>query len=91
MAEANGTTVVLDTQPGAAGRIKLFGQIVADELDQWTDALVEVRQSGELLATTVVDDLGSFSITDVPPGNTDIRVTPEHGMALVLETVALPG
>lgn len=89
IAEVEGITIVLDVQPSPDGRVIVLGQLVADDLDSWIGALVELRQDGTLLLTTTVDDLCSFSCERVPPGQTSLRITSEHGRSLVLEDVAL--
>lgn len=89
LAEAGGTTLIVDVQPAGNG-VTLIGQVVSDDPDRWTGALVELRRDGALLAAAGVDDLGSFTF-GVEPGTATLRVTPEHGAAIVLENVELTG
>jgi hypothetical protein len=91
MAEANGTTVILDMQSGTASLTNVLGQIVAEDQDQWTGALVELRLGGALQATTEVDDLGSFRVDGVPEGMAELRVTASNNEAVVLPDIKVGG
>ena len=88
MAEANGVTIFLDLQPRPDGRAALQGQLVANDQDVWESALVEIRQAGALVATAIVDDLGSFACEALPPGVFDLRIAAPNGRMLVLADVA---
>jgi len=88
MAVAGDTTIFLDVQP-AAGQIAMQGQLVDADQDRWVGALVEVRQSGALVATAEVDDLGSFACAALPAGATELRITPQHGRMIVLTDLEL--
>jgi len=89
MAEAGGTTLVVDVQPADGSAVTVIGQVVSDDPERWNGALVELRRAGALLAAAGVDDLGSFSFANIEPGAATLRVTPEHGVAIVLPDVAL--
>ena len=89
MAEANGTTIVLEAQAAAQGLVNVLGQVVADDQDSWIDALVELRAQGALRATTVVDDLGAFRCTAVPADLSEVRITAPQGQTLVVRDVNL--
>lgn len=91
MAEAGGTTLVVDIQQGVGGAVTIIGQVVSDDPERWNGALVELRRAGTLLAATGVDDLGSFSFDRAEAGVATLRITPEHGTAIVLENVELKG
>lgn len=91
IAEAEGTTIMLDLQPSADGSVLVLGQLIGDDVEHWTGALVELRQAETLLRTTVVDDLSSFSLERVPPGQTSLRITDEHGRTLLLDDVPVQG
>lgn len=91
MAEANGTTVILDIQSGTTASTSLLGQIAAEDQDQWTGALVELRLGGAIQAITEVDDLGSFRIDGVPEGMAELRVTASNNEAVVLPDVKVGG
>ena len=89
MAEAGGTTLVVDIQAASGNGVTIIGQVVSDDPEHWNGALVELRGEGTLLAAAGVDDLGSFSFARVQAGVATLRVTPEYGAAIVLEDVAL--
>jgi hypothetical protein len=89
MAEADGTTIFLNVETTADGRIMLRGQLVADDLDRWTGALVEARQSSVLQAAAAVDDVGGFSCGPLLAGPTELRITPQSGRMLVLPDIEL--
>ncbi len=94
MAEADGLTIFVDVQPAGAGQVALECQLVADDQQRWTGALVEIRQSGALRATAEVDDLGGFRCAAIPAGATELRITPPGGRMLVvpgLELIAAAG
>jgi hypothetical protein len=85
MFEADGgVTVFLDAQPGSTDQVALHGQLVADDQEHWTGALVEVRQAGTLRATAGVDDLGGFSCDSLPALATEVRITRPDGRMLRL-------
>lgn len=89
MAEADGTTLILDIQPGANETLTVMGQIVADDQESWTGALVELRAAGRVQALAAVDDLGSFSWTNVPRGSAEVRVTARAGRTILLPDLDL--
>ena len=89
MAEADGTTILIDVLTDAARQITLRCQLVSDDQERWTGALAELRQAGALRATAVVDDLGGFSCGPLVAGTAELRVTPERGRMLVLEAIDL--
>jgi hypothetical protein len=85
MFEADGgVTVFLDAQPGAADQVALHGQLVADDQEHWTGALVEVRQAGTLRATASIDDMGGFSCDSLAALATELRITRPDGRMLLL-------
>ncbi len=88
-AEANGATIFLDIQPTNDGRVTINGQLVAEEQEHWNGALVELWQAGALQATASLDDLGSFFCGPIIPGQSELRITPEQGTAIVLPDLDL--
>ena len=50
---------------------------------------ITLRQANELKATAIVDDLGGFSVANLSPAITDIRITPQDGRPVVLKEVNL--
>ena len=54
--EADGLVIILDIQATSEGRVSILGQVAADEQDQWTNAVVELRQADAPAKTTTVDD-----------------------------------
>jgi len=89
VAEAGNTTIVIDVQAARPGNVTLMGQIVTEDQQQWTGALLELRQGGRLLATATIDDLGSFSSESLPTGQTELRFTAVNGQTVVLPAVDL--
>lgn len=89
MAEASNTTLVIDVQPITSEQVAIMGQVVAEDYEMWTGALVELRQHNQLQGTTTVDDLGSFTFAEIRAEPITLRVTPEHGPSIVLENVSL--
>ena len=82
--EVNGIGIVLDIQPNAEGKIDLLGQVAADDQDQWTGALVEIREGDELQASIRVDDLGAFRAKNIEPGSKELRIIPRnHSLTVV--------
>jgi len=57
---------------------------VADDQDDWTGALAELRQAGVLHATAAIDDLGTFRVAAPPALPTELRITRADGRALLL-------
>jgi hypothetical protein len=72
--EADGIVIVLDIQPTNEGRVNILGQVAADNQDQWTGALVELRQENELQFSIPVDDLGAFQAEGIKPGSKELRI-----------------
>ncbi|HEY0604841.1 MAG TPA: zf-HC2 domain-containing protein [Herpetosiphonaceae bacterium] len=87
MAEAEGTTVVLDVQPATEGQVTILGQVIADDYDSWTGALVELRREGVIQATTTVGDTSSFNCGPFPAGSIQLAITPPVGRTLVLPNI----
>lgn len=88
MAEAEGTTIILDLQSSNDQLVTITGQLVADDQDAWTGALVELRV-GDQITTAEIDDLGSFSYRGVGVGNAELRITASSGRSVVLPEVEL--
>lgn len=87
--EADGVFIVLDIQPTKYGRVNILGQVAADNQEQWTDALVELRQGNELQFSTTVDDLGAFRSEDILPGTKELRIIPKSGSVVVVSNFEL--
>jgi hypothetical protein len=82
--EVDGVVIILDIQPANQGRADLLGQVAADHQEQWTGALVELREAGELQLSTTVDDLGAFHSEGIIPGPKELRITPMGGSVVVV-------
>lgn len=82
--KANGIVIVLDIQPTDEGKASIFGQVAADDQDQWTGALVELRKDDQLQASTEVDDLGTFQYTSVIPGRQELMIWPQAGPVVIV-------
>ncbi len=82
--QADGMLIVLDLQPTDWGMINTLGQVAADDQDQWTGALVELRQDNELQFSTTVDDLGAFRFEGILPGSKELRITSKDSSLTVV-------
>ncbi|HEU4323743.1 MAG TPA: hypothetical protein VFS21_11390 [Roseiflexaceae bacterium] len=82
-AEAGDTTIMLEIQPAGAD-VLIQGQLLADALEPWEGALVQLHQSGALVAAAAVDEFGGFACGPLSPGPADLRITPQQGMTVVL-------
>jgi len=89
IAEAGEVQIILDAKPGAEGKVTLDGQVIAPDQDRWTGALVVVRQSGEVLQTATLDDLGGFRCKALPAATTEVRLAPAKGPMIVVPDVDL--
>jgi hypothetical protein len=72
--QADGMVILLDLQPTDGEMINILGQVAADDQDEWTGALVELRQDNELQFSTTVDDLGAFRMEGILPGSKGLRI-----------------
>ena len=88
--EADGIVIVLDIQPTNEGRVNILGQVAADNQDQWTGALVELRQENELQSSTTVDDLGAFHSEGIMPGSKELRIIPKDNSLIVVSNFEVP-
>jgi hypothetical protein len=82
--KANGNVIVLDIQKTNEGKVSIFGQVAADDQDQWTGAAVELRKDDQLQASTEIDDLGSFQYTSVIPGGQELRILSQSGYVVIV-------
>jgi len=82
--EADGIVIVLDIQPDNKGRSNILGQVAADDQDQWTGALVELRQGEQLQCSTTIDDLGAFRCEGMMTGKQELRIVPTGGSPVVV-------
>ena len=87
--ESDGIVILLDIQPGDAGRFHILGQVAADDQEKWTDALVEIRQDSELQFSSTVDDLGAFRTETIMPGSKELRIIPRDGSLIVVSNFML--
>ncbi len=85
--EADGLLIVLDIQPAAEGRVTILGQVAADDQDHWTGASVELRQGGARQMTATIDDLGAFRCEGLPPGPTEILISPSSGIPVLIPNI----
>jgi hypothetical protein len=85
--EADGLVIVLDIQPGNEGRFNILGQVAADDQDQWTGALVELRRDDQLQCSAMIDDLGAFQCEGMMAGKQELRLTPASGSPVVVSNV----
>lgn len=82
--EADGIVIVLDIQPAKEGTASIFGQVAADDQEQWTGALVELRQDSRLEFSAAVDDLGAFQLEILSPGSKELRIIPRNYSLIVI-------
>ena len=82
--EAEGLIIVLDIENTNEGKVNILGQVAADDQDQWTGALVELRQDHELQFSNTVDDLGSFRFEGIPPGSKELRIISKDSSLTVM-------
>ena len=75
--EVDGIVIVLDLQPTHEGMSDILGQVAADDQDQWTDAVAELRRNSELQFSTTVDDLGAFRFEGITAGEEELRIIPK--------------
>ena len=83
--EANGIVIVLDIQPTTEGRANIFGQVAADNQDQWTGASVELRKDNQLESITEVDDLGVFQCENIHLGRQELIIRPKTGPVVIVQ------
>ncbi|MDP9314357.1 MAG: hypothetical protein M3R24_26335 [Chloroflexota bacterium] len=81
--------LVLEAQTVGQGQVQVDGQLSAQDLDAWTEALVEVRQQGVVRGIGTVSDLGAFRVGPFPAGPTTVRITAASGYSVVLEETEL--
>lgn len=91
IAQADGATLILDVQPADDGQVALIGQLVTDDQDRWTGALVTLRQAGAVRTTAILDDIGGFSCGPLPAGPTEVRITPRLGRPMLVPEIDLAG
>ncbi|HEU5101264.1 MAG TPA: hypothetical protein VFU22_19710 [Roseiflexaceae bacterium] len=90
MFEADGgVAIFLEVRPATGGQVELHGQLVSDDQEGWTGALVEIRQAGVLRATAAIDDLGTFQSSALPILPSELRLTRADGKALLLPEFGL--
>jgi hypothetical protein len=87
--EADGIVIVLDIQPTMAGKVNIFGQVAAEDQEQWTEAVVELRHSNKLQASTSVDDLGAFRIENIEPGSKELWMILKDGSLILVSNFML--
>jgi anti-sigma factor RsiW len=88
-AEAGHTTIILEVQPDAEGWVTLRGQLLEADQDRWIGALVELRQTGVLATTTLIDEVGGFSCGLLRPEPAELRITPEIGRSVLVPQIEL--
>ncbi len=84
MFEVDDIVVILDTKMAADGKISILGQVAADEPNDWTGAVVELRQAQQLEVSTTIDDLGTFHCEGILPGMKDLRIIPSRAAVIIV-------
>ena len=87
---AEGIIIVLDIQPAMEGRVEILGQVAADNQDDWTGAIVELRKDSQLKISSRVDDLGAFQFEGVIPGQHELRITSKNGSIVLIQNLEVP-
>ena len=87
--EADGIVIVLDVQPAKDGKVNILGQVAADDQDQWTGALAEIRQGDQLQCSSTIDDLGAFRCEGIMTGRQELRIIPARGSPMVVSNFEL--
>lgn len=82
--EADGVVILLDIQPADEGKVNILGQVAADDQDQWTGALVELRREDQLQFSTEIDDLGAFRFEGSTLSGGELRLRPKNGSVVVV-------
>lgn len=84
--EVDGIIIVLDIQPADERSVNILGQLAADDQDQWTEAVVELRQNNQLQFSTTVDDLGAFRCEGIMAGEQELRILSRDSSQVVVST-----
>lgn len=88
--EVDSTVIILDIQSAKDGKVDILGQVAAEDQDQWTEALVELRQDGQLEFSTRVDDLGAFQAEGIIPGPKELQIISEDHSLIVISNFEVP-
>lgn len=86
-AHARSATVYLETQKVTHGVI-LTGQIIDKTVD-WHDALIEIRQAGEVRGVQTLDEFCEFEFEAVELSPINIYITAANGIVLAIEDLSL--
>jgi hypothetical protein len=84
--EVGGILIVIDIQEAVDEKINIFGQVAAEQQDDWTAALVKLKQKDQPELTTTVDDLGAFRFEGLSTGPVDIQIEAKNGTEIVIPT-----
>lgn len=87
--DANGIPVVVDTRPAGDDQVEVIGQVAADDVDPWVGALVELRQQGAIMKVTTVDEIGGFSCAPLPADKTELCITPQSQIPILISEIDL--
>lgn len=82
--EVGGILIVIDIQEAVDGKLNILGQVAAEQQDDWTAALVKLKQKDQPELTTTVDDLGAFQFEGLSPGPVDIQIEAKDGTEIVI-------
>jgi hypothetical protein len=85
--EADGVLILLDIQPSTEGKMNILGQVAADDQDQWTGALAELRSEDQLQSSGEIDDLGAFHFEGVMPGEKELRIISQDKAIIVVSVI----
>ena len=88
--EADGVVIILGIQTINEGKVNILGQVAAENQDQWTEALVELRQDGQLEFSSRVDDLGAFQAEGIIPGLKELQIISEDHSLIVISNFEVP-
>lgn len=80
--EADDLVIILDVQSTSGRQASILGQVAANDQDQWTGALVELRQADAPPKNASLDDLGSFHFEEVLIGSTELTITSPHDIII---------
>lgn len=86
-AHAQSATVYLETQKVTQGVI-LTGQVIDTAVD-WRDAIIEIRQAGEIRAVQTLDEFCEFQFEAVDTSPVNLYITSAGGIVLAVEGLSL--
>lgn len=88
-ARVEGVDLLIDIQLSAKG-LTITGTLMQDDaFDSWSNSIMQLRQAGNIVKISPLDELSMFYCEGIDPGNYALRITAEDGRIIEIPEIKI--